>query len=120
MNFGDLGIGSAAEVDQTVTLTPTGNTGLDQDISGSNMTDGANTIPVSAQKYAVSSGTDYASATALSTSAARLPLHIPKPLSLTPTTGLVYFGIQIPAETPQGTYTGSILFSGIMSNSNDW
>lgn len=68
---------------------------------------GRTPIAVAKQKYALSTGTAYASGTALSTTPTKALLTVPKvtdPLNIT--TKTIWWGIEIPLGTIAGTYSG--------------
>lgn len=126
INYGTLSVeGKNDPLDRTTTTTPTGNVGLDHEVSGTNMctdypTCSASTIAVGYQKYALSSSTSYSSATALSGTATEVEININKPTSGSPPTKNLWWGIQIPPSTNPGVYTGNINVTGLMAEISDW
>ena len=112
--FGTLDVGQSNDpLDKTTVVTPTGNVGLDSELSGAaNMctdypTCSGGTIGVSYIKYALAATTAYASGTALSATPTEAELNAPKPTTGSPTTKTVWWGIQIPTGTTPGSYTGA-------------
>ena len=101
-----------ATLAQTVITTPTGNVPLDQDHSGSQMctnyptcTDGT-PLAVTLQKYALATGTAYASGTTLTATPTAVNINVPKVDNGTVTTKTTWWGISIPAGTLPGVYNG--------------
>jgi hypothetical protein len=105
----------------STTVAATGNTGLDQLLSGESMCDGfsvsspcpvsaSSTIPESEQEFSATSSTAYNSGIDLtaSSSPTELELNVPKSTSTsTPSTKPIYWGINVPgAITLAGSYTG--------------
>ncbi len=99
-------------LNSTTTVTNTGNTNIDPDISGTNMTSGGDTIAVGNQEYSSSIFT-YGSGTDLSTSPTSLDLTLAKPTSASAVTDDVSWGIAIPGGTPPGNYTGTNTFTAV-------
>jgi hypothetical protein len=127
INYGSLSIGESNDpLDRITTITPTGNIGLNHEVSGpANMcTDfpicTGGTIPIGYQKYALSESTSYDSATALSTTDTEVSTNVPKPISHPPTTKSIWWGMLVPEETGPGTYDGSITIIGYKSNILNW
>jgi hypothetical protein len=122
INYGQLEIGKMANGDSLSTTTKiysSGNTGIDVQLSGTNMT-GAGTINVGQQKYATS-GVAYSSATALTTSATEFEINCKKP---TTTSALpfktVYWGLQVPSGASAGSYSGTNTFNAVKAETGDW
>lgn len=128
LNYGSLGIGEKNDpLDKVLTTTPTGNIGLDQEHSGAaNMCvdfptcSGGTPIPVGYQHYALAASTAYSSGTALTTSPFEIELNIPKPITGSPTTKDTWWGIEVPAGTDQGSYTGSNTITAVKSEILEW
>jgi len=124
--YGSLAVGeisNGTNLHQTTTVTPNGNTGLDVTLYGIDMprTGGGGTIVVGAQKYAATAVT-YGTATALLvTPGAEHELDCQKNTGTAdPKTKDVYWGLQIPDETPTGGYTGTNTFTGKMTEVGEW
>jgi hypothetical protein len=101
------GSGDASTVHVT-TATTTGNAAIDVQLSGTDMTSGANTISVSQQRYATST-VAYSSGYTLTTIPTLLELDTTKPTTHPSNQAQnIYWGIHIPAGTPVGTYTGQV------------
>jgi hypothetical protein len=119
--------GSIDPLSKTTTTTPTGNVGLDQELSGSaNMCTDYPTcsvgtpIGVAYQKYALVASTAYSSGTALSTSAVETELNVPKAESGSPTGGTTYWGIYIPTGTLAGVYSGANVLTAVKGEIANW
>ncbi|MCK4554530.1 hypothetical protein KAU19_06270 [Candidatus Parcubacteria bacterium] len=96
---------------QTTVVTTTGNTAIDVTIEGTTMT-GAGTIDEWQQKYDTDSVT-YASLSyyLTSTTTPQLEIDNVKPTSTTsPSTDNVYWGLNVPGGTPNGSYSGTNTF----------
>ena len=118
LNVGELA--DATVLPQTVTVTATGNTGIDVELSGINMTDSGNTIVVGAQKYGTTA-VEYQNGIALTDSAVELELNCAKTTtSGSAATSTVYWGLQIPNKTVTGTYSGTITFGAVKGESANW
>jgi len=127
INFGALGVGDKNDpLDKTVTTTPTGNIGMDQEHSGTDMCTDSPTcavgtpIGVAYQKYALLVSTAYASGTALSDTPAQVAIHVPKPTSTSPTTKTAWWGIEIPSGTEAGEYSGANTITTYKSDVVNW
>lgn len=98
---------------QPTTVTTTGNTAIDTEVSGTDMT-GAGTITVGNQKYGIANDT-YASLTGtLTGSAVTQELDNVKPTATTsPQTDIVYWGLNVPAGTSPGSYSGTNTFGAV-------
>lgn len=124
--FGNLDVGQKNDpLDKTTTVTPTGNVGLDTELSGDNMctdypTCSGGSITVSYIKYALAGSTAYASGTSLSGSATEAELNAPKPTSGSPTTKDLYWGIEIPSGTTPGSYTGANTVTAVKGETAGW
>ena len=127
INYGNLGVGEKNDpLDKIITTTPTGNIGLDQEHSGNSMcTDyptcsGGTPITAGYQHYALAGSTAYASGTALTGTAFEIELNVPKPITGTPTTKNTWWGIEIPAGTTLGTYSGANTISAVKGETTSW
>lgn len=100
--------GNTGGTNQTTVVTNTGNAAIDTNLSGTNLTSGANTIAVGNQKYATSTFTysGCSVCTALTTSPVQYILNILKPTSTAPVTQNVYWGLSV-GTNPSGSYTGT-------------
>jgi len=126
INYGSLAIGDIANgtaLPKTASVYSSGNTGVDLNLSGGNMTGTASTtatIAVGQQKYATS-GVAYSAATALSGTPTGLTIGV---LKTTTTASLSskfsYWGLQIPTATFADTYTGYVIFTAVKSASSTW
>jgi len=127
ISYGNLGIGQKNDpLDKITTTTPTGNIGLDQEHSGTSMcTDyptcsGGTPITVGYQHFALASSTAYASGTALTGTATEYELNVPKVRGGSVTTRNVWWGIEIPAGTTIGTYSGANTISAVKGETTSW
>lgn len=97
-------------VNQTVTITNTGNRDMDPQVSGADMSDGgSNTIPVGSQEY-FDSAFIYGSGTDLSTTPATINLTLPQ-RTAGEITDTLYWGLGVPNGTPEGNYSGTVTLS---------
>lgn len=127
INYGNLGVGEKNDpLDKVTTTTPTGNIGLDQEHSGSSMCtnyptcSGGTPITVGYQHFALVASTAYASGTPLTGSATEYELNVPKVRGGTVTTKDVWWGIEIPAGTAIGTYSGANTISAVKGETTNW
>jgi len=125
--YGNIGAGSSNDpLDVTTTSTPTGNTGLDHEVSGpANMctdfpTCSGSTIGIANQRYATASLTAFSSGTVLTTSPVSVTMNILKPINATPASKNLWWGIYVPTDADAGTYYGNITVTGIKSNISNW
>lgn len=114
IDFGSLGVGENTGATNTpTTVINTGNTNIDIELEGTDLTGGSSTIPVGQQKYATTTFV-YSSCTIcnlLTGSATNLEVDLPKPTSTsTPVTTNVYWGINIPLGTAAMQHTGTNTF----------
>ena len=117
IDFGSITVGqNSGTTVATSTIQNTGNAGIDIQVSGTNLTDGANTIAVGEQKYATSTF-QYGSCSIcqfLTGSATNVDLNIPKPAATTTqSTSTVYWGINIPNGTAATLHTGINTFIAV-------
>jgi len=122
ISYGSLSVGQKNDpLDKTTTITATGNVGLDEELSGTDMTSGGNTIGVAYQKYALAGSTAYASGTALSVSGTEAELNCIKTTAhATPATKNTWWGLEIPAGTVSGSYTGTNTIIAIKGETANW
>jgi len=117
INFGSLAVGgNTGSVDSTTTVANTGNSNINIQLSGTDLTSGSDSIPVGEQKYATSTFI-YGSCSIcqfLTGSATNVSLEIAKPTSSsTPSTGSVYWGIDVPPGTQTKSFTGTNTFIAV-------
>lgn len=127
ISYGNLGIGQKNDpLDKITTTTPTGNIGLDQEHSGNSMCvdyptcSGGTPITVGYQHFALASSTAYASGTPLTGTATEYELNVPKVRGGSVTTKNVWWGIEIPAGTAIGTYSGANTISAVKGETTNW
>lgn len=127
VNYGALGVNQSNDpLDRTTLITPTGNVGLDHELSGpSNMctdfpTCSAYTINIGYQKYALSASTSYSSATVLTTTPTEIETNVPKPTTTSPLAKYIWWGMLIPQGTMPGSYDGNITVTGLKGETTDW
>lgn len=121
--YGNLSVGQTNDpLDKTTTVTATGNVGLDQELSGEDMTDGGvNSITVDNQKYALASSTTYASGTALSGTPTEVELNVAKTrLLASPGIKNTWWGLFIPPGTAAGSYSGTNTIVAVKGEVEDW
>ncbi|OGD34390.1 hypothetical protein A2988_02585 [Candidatus Azambacteria bacterium RIFCSPLOWO2_01_FULL_46_25] len=107
INYGSLNPSTdTGATNQTMVITNTGNAAITIPVSGADMT-GPGTIPVSQQKYSLSSFTYSAGGTALTAVSTASGLNLAKPTSTTPVQGTLYWGVGVPNGTPSGSYGGT-------------
>jgi hypothetical protein len=114
IDYGSYPPGSGdASTTHVTTATTTGNAAIDVNLSGTNMTSGGNSISVSQEHYATST-VAYSSGIALTTTPTLLELTTGKPTAHPSNQAQnIYWGIQIPAGTPVGTYTGQVTATAV-------
>jgi hypothetical protein len=127
LNYGSLAVGGTTEKISNVTyVANAGNKAIYASLSGTDMCRtwttpytvcGDNTIGVGQQKWAAAYNTDYDSGTSLTGSDACINDDILPRSIITDPLGskLIYFGIELPAGLPTGTYTGQNTFSASAS-----
>lgn len=121
INYGTLSAGTTSTLTQiqqsTTTVTNTGNSSLDSDISGTNMTSGGNTIDANYQKFATSSAGYDSLIYTLSTSAQTIQFNLAKATSSsTPATANSFWGINVPNGQANGIYNGTSTFDAVWSS----
>jgi hypothetical protein len=121
INYGSLSVGQSNDpLDKIVTVTATGNVGLDVELSGTDMT-GGGTIAVGYQEYALAAATAYTAGTDLTTSATEVEIDVLKTtVTGTPQTKNSYWGLLIPNGTTPGAYTGSNTITAIKGEVAQW
>lgn len=123
IDYGSLSVGQSNDpLDKITTITATGNVGLDQELSGTDMTNGGTgSIGVSYQKYALSTATAYASGVSLSSSATEVELNCSKTTSSgSPATQNTWWGLEIPTGTDSGSYTGTNTIVAVLGETANW
>ena len=96
-----------------VTVTNTGNVPINVQLKGTDMTYSSSAIPVGDQRYATDT-VSFANGTQLTDTYTTLNLNLPKPTtSPSDSTGTIYWGWQVPAGIPAGTYQGTDYFSAV-------
>jgi hypothetical protein len=120
--YGNLSAGQKNDPLSVATvITATGNTGINEDLSGNDMTDGSgHTIAIANQKYSLNNNSSYDSGTSLSTSAIEVNILIPKVTSDIGNTKTTYWGLSVPAGTVAGTYSGENVINAVISPLNNW
>ncbi len=121
--YGSLAVGAKNDpLDKTTTVTNRGNVGLDQELRGTNMSDGGvNSIAVTYQRYALAALTPYASGTQLTLTDVLSQLDVSKTtVTASPQTKNTWWGLEIPAGTVSGTYTGTNTITALASDYLEW
>lgn len=120
INYGSLAAGAnTGSTNQSVTVTATGNVGLDTELSGSDMTFSTYTIPVGNQEYSTSTFT-YGAGTDLSSSPTEVELNVQKTTTDTPASKVLYWGIGLPAIVGAGTYEGVNTITAVLGETANW
>jgi hypothetical protein len=116
--IGNLSSGqNTGTTNQTATTTNTGNSKIDIEFSGTDMTSSSNTIAATNERYATSS-LDYSllSHQLLTTTAVRDVNLFDASVTSTPNTSSTYWGITVPTGSIATTYTGTNTFTAVWSN----
>jgi len=118
--YGNVSTGGISS-QQTTTIKATGNVGLDENLSGTDMTSDGNSIDVSQQEHSFNDGFSYGTGTDLTTDAEEYELNCPKTtVTGSPAVKETYWLLQVPSNTPAGTYTGTNTIEGVTGESADW
>ena len=122
IDYGTLDVlDSNDPLDKTTEVVATGNVGLDEELSGVNLTSGGDNIPVGNEHYALAGSTAYSSGTALTTSAVEAELNCLKTTnSASKQTKNTWWGIYIPGGTATGTYNGTVTIVSILGETAGW
>ena len=114
INYGSLSPGSTtASLNTPVTITSVGNVSMNATIYGTNMTNGANSIPVGDQSYATSVLSFSSGTTLLANPGTTVMLAIPKTTSTIPASETLDWGLSVPDPQPSGNFTGVNTFIGV-------
>jgi len=114
LSYGSMAPGdTSSTLNKTVTITNTGNSSIDIEISGTDMSKGNNTIAVNKQKYSISAGTIYDNGTSLSETPTKVVIDLTKPISTAPITATFYWGVAIPEGIAYGSYTGTQTYTAV-------
>lgn len=122
IDFGSIDAGNNSGVlDNILTTQATGNVGLDQELSGTDLSSGLDTIVVTSQRYSLTASTVFASGIQLTGGNVETELNVLKTtITNTPEEGDTYFGIEIPVGTLAGVYTGTNTVIAVKSETNEW
>jgi len=127
IDYGILAVGESNNpLNKITTITPTGNVGLDSELSGAaNMctdfpTCNGYKIAINNQKYSLTASTSYSSAQTLPSSPLEVELNILKPTTTSPATKNIWWGILIPNGTQPGVYNGLITITGVKGETAEW
>ncbi len=117
----------------TTTIVATGNTGVNQNVQGTDMctdfsigtpcaTSATSTIPVDRQEFGLSSTVAYGSGTQLALTDQLVAVQVPKSIATsTQEEGDIYWGIEVPETiTLAGDYTGQNSFIAVLSDAGTW
>ena len=116
VNYGTLPASSTTGgTNQVTTSTNAGNSSTTLRLSANaTLTDGASSIATSSQRYATSTFTFPGGATQLSASPVTVTGYfLTSPTSATAVDDPVFWGLEVPAGTPSGTYSGVSLFTSL-------
>ena len=123
IDYGSLDVGQSNDpLDKITTVTATGNVGLDEELSGTDMDDGGSgTIGVGYQHHALSASTAYASGTSLTSSATEYELNCQKTtVTGSKETANTWWGLSIPGGTIPGSYSGTNTITAVMGETGGW
>ena len=129
LDFGSLAVGGSNDpLDKTLTHFPTGNVGIDITIKANTASmctnystcTGGTPIPISHQKYSLSSSTAYSSGTILTTTAVESEINIGKQTTSTAPTKQTWWGIYIPSATLPGVYNGLNVIEYVIGETSGW
>jgi len=129
LDFGSLAVGGSNDpLDKTLTHFPTGNVGIDITIKANTTSmctnystcTGGTPIPISHQKYSLSSSTAYSSGTILTTTAVESEINIGKQTTSTAPTKQTWWGIYIPSATLPGVYNGLNVIGYVIGETSGW
>ena len=126
IDYGTLAVGQSNNpLDKVTTITPTGNVGLDSELSGAaNMctdfpTCNGYKIAINNQKYSLTASTSYSSAQTLPSSPLEVELNILKPTTTSPATK-IYGGVySYQMEHNQGLQW-LITITGVKGETAEW
>lgn len=117
--YGTIGLGEDTGTDdQSVTVTNTGNEGIDVDLDGYGTADGdglamtcsVGDIPVGNERYSSTAGVEYSAKTSLTDGATELDLDVKQEVG-DPSSENVYWGLGMPTQGVSGTCSGMIVFT---------
>lgn len=122
ISYGNVPLGTdTGSTNANTTVSALGNVGIDVDVSGTDMTNGSDTIPVANQKYDIAAFSYGTGGTPLSMTQTLVPLHVQKTTNYAaPASKLLYWGISIPAGIGAGSYSGTNTITARMSNTLNW
>ena len=126
ISYGSMSVGDRIDPLQEKTrIEATGNCSLDAQISGTNMTNGGNSIAVSYQKYGLGgTAPAWSAGTALSGTPTSSNLNVCKSgYTATPEYKPVWWGVEIPTGTLPLSYTGTNTLTAVKNSwasTGDW
>jgi hypothetical protein len=103
-----------------MTVTATGNVGLNTELSGTDLESGEELIVVGYQRYALTASVAYASGVELTDLLVEAALQVPKTTSVTAASKPVYWGIEIPSLVVPGAYNGVNTVLAVKGDPSDW
>ena len=117
INYGSFNQGqSMSSLTATSVIWSSGNVAMDVNVYGTNMINGAFSIPVGQQRYATASLTYASGSTLLANPGSTVLLGLPKPTTSTRSgtpSSTFFWGIAIPSGQMATTYTGGNSFIGV-------
>jgi hypothetical protein len=112
ISYGTLySLGNTGTLNQTATVTDTGNAAIDIYLSGTNLATGSYSIAVGYQAWSTSSGVNYGSGIDLTSASSTLEVDLAKPTTNPSNSNdYIYWGLGIPADTHKGFYSGTVTY----------
>lgn len=118
--YGNIASGqNSGTTNATTTVVNFGNTPLDANVQGTDMTKGGDTILVTEQKWNLTNFDYSGGGTTLQLTDTLAPVNIAKP-SGADLSSPVYWGINIPGGKPSGNYGGTNTFSAWLYSGLSW
>lgn len=119
--YSDL-VPGATSAEQTTILEATGNVGIDENLSGADMSDGAtHTIAVGQQHYNLTASQTWVAGTTLTTDATEAELNCAKTTTTgSPATANTYWLLKVPDTQYAAAYSGNVTIAGILSEVAGW
>lgn len=112
----------ATSTEQTTIVEATGNVGVDENLSGADMSDGvAHTIAVGQQRYNLIASQAWSAGVALTTGATEAELDCAKTTTTgSPATANTYWLLKVPDTQYAATYSGNVTIAGLLGEAANW